>query len=284
MEEAVEKKISWLISDSTITVNFNGKTHMLPRTDNYAQLLIKALKEKDYDAIPDLISAAARIEKFSHGHFQVRDGEILIDGQVAPTMLGKKIKEFADQGLPYEPLVKFAQKLRCNTSKRALDHLYQFLEANNIAITESGNIVCYKRVRSDFMDIYSGTFDNSVGNTVSMPRNQVNEDPNQTCSAGLHTCSWGYLAHYGGSNEPILEVEIDPKDVVAIPVDYQQMKMRVSSYKVLGVVEKERLEALRFDNENSVQEIDNDEDDNYECCDCLDCENDGDFCEVCENN
>jgi hypothetical protein len=34
----------------------------------------------------------------------------------------------------------------------------------------------------------------------------------------------------------MLEVEVNPADVVAIPVDYNNAKMRVCKYKVLGVV------------------------------------------------
>ena len=67
----INNKISWLISDNTVTVNYDGKTHMLARSDAYSNLLIKALKEQDFDSIPTLLSAAKRIEKFSHGRFQV---------------------------------------------------------------------------------------------------------------------------------------------------------------------------------------------------------------------
>jgi hypothetical protein len=258
-----QKKMSWLISDSTVTVNFDGQTTMLSRSDAYADRLIKALKEKDLEAIPTLISAAKRIEKFSHGKFQVRDGKILIDGEEAPPMLGRKIKDFADQGLKYEPLILFAQKLQSSPSKRVLDHLYQFLEKNNFVISENGNFLAYKRVRDDFMDFYTGTMDNSVGNTVKMARNKVDENENRTCSTGLHCCGFSYLQHYHNGSGHILEVEVDPKDVVAIPVDYERSKMRVSSYKVLRVVKEESLDLLR--NTNQINENDS----------CKNCDDDG---------
>ena len=44
-----QKKVTWLISDNTITVNFDGQTTMLSRSDAYADRLIKALKEKDLE-------------------------------------------------------------------------------------------------------------------------------------------------------------------------------------------------------------------------------------------
>lgn len=258
-----DKKVSWLISDNTVTVNYDGQTHMLARTDAHANLLIKALKERDFDSIPTLISAAKRIEKFSHGRFQVRDGDILIDGQVAPPVLGRKIKEFSEQGLPYEPLVKFAQKLQRNPSHRATQHLYEFLEKNNHPITENGNFIAYKKVRENWMDIHSGTMDNSIGNIVSMPRNKVDEDPNRTCSSGLHCANWEYASGFGSGR--MLEVEVDPADVVAIPIDYNQSKMRVCKYKVLSEVQQELVGALRYDDDSLNDYL-------TEGCDHVDCE------------
>lgn len=280
--------ISWIASNNNITVNIDGRTHILPRTDAYAPKLIDALKAKRFDEVPQLVSAATRIEKFSEGKFQVRDGEILVDGVVAPPMLGRKIKDFADQGLPYEPMVKFARNLQRNPSKRAIDHLFQFLEKNNHAITENGNFIAYKKVREDFTDVHTGTFDNSPGKVVEMPRSKVNEDPNQTCSAGLHCANWEYAANFycGGK---MLEVEVDPADVVAIPVDYNQAKMRVSKYKVLGVVEQEFSGSLR--NTESGYEIDGDGDEDLdeERSYCEECGEDLlpdeiDLCEDCEDN
>lgn len=272
--EKQDRKVSWLISDNTVTVNFDGQTHMLPRSDAHSSLLIKALKEKDWEAVPTLVSAAKRIEKFSDGKFQVRDGEIFIDGEVAPPVLGQKIQDFSDQGLPYEPLVRFAKKLQQNPSKRATEHLYQFLEKNNHPITESGNFIAYKKVRNDFMDCHSGTFDNSVGNTITMPRSKVDSDPNRTCSTGLHVANWHYAEGFGSGI--MLEVEVNPADVVAIPIDYNQSKMRVCKYKVLSVVTAELETALRFEdgrtNDYRGQESAYCQDCGSLSCECEDCD------------
>lgn len=73
--------------------------------------------------------------------------------------------------------------------------------------------------------------DNSVGKVLEMPRNMVDEDKNRTCSAGLHFCSYDYLAHFGG--ERIMVLKINPKDVVAIPADYNNSKGRTCRYEVV---------------------------------------------------
>jgi hypothetical protein len=88
----------------------------------------------------------------------------------------------------------------------------------------------------------------------------VDEDPNNTCSYGLHVANWDYAYNnYGGKSDIMLEVEVDPADVVAIPVDYNQSKMRVCKYKVINVVSQESSFPLR--NTNLSENVDNTSDD-----------------------
>lgn len=278
-------KVAWLITDNNVTVNYEGQTHIVPRTDPLADRLIKAVKEKKLDQIPGLVSAAQRIEEFSKGQFVVRDGEILINGLPAPKVLGDKIVSFSNEGLPYEPLVKFAENLQKNPSFRAVNELFQFLEKNNHPFTENGCFIAYKRVRRDFKDIYTGTMDNSVGETPSMPRNMVNEDPTKTCSYGLHVANWHYAANLYSSvaDDIMLEVEVNPADVVAVPIDYDQAKMRVCKYKVLGVMNQAHStdKSLRVVDEVKFRADYSDIDHCMEC-DCILSEGDtGDLCPDC---
>lgn len=268
----MEKKVNWIITDHSIVVNYDGQTHQLSRTDACAPKLIQALKEKRYADIPGLISATTRLSKASSGMFSVKDGQVLVDGVPAPKVLGRKIEQFAQEGLPYEPLVKFAKNLQTNPSFRAVNELYQFLEKNNHPITENGCFIAYKKVRSDFKDIYTGTFDNSVGQVVEMKRNLVNEDPNQTCSFGLHVANWDYAKNqYGHGHDTMLEVEVNPADVVAVPVDYNQAKMRTCKYKVLSVVEQALSTTLRVVNPDYVPNYGGDRDEE-------ECDNSGEGC------
>jgi hypothetical protein len=92
--------------------------------------------------------------------------------------------------------------------------------------------MAYKRVRANFTDVHTGTFDNSPGTTVKMNRRDVNEDPTQTCSAGLHVCSYSYLSHFSGDR--VVSVKVNPRDCVAVPRDYSAAKMRVCEYTVIA--------------------------------------------------
>lgn len=234
----MSKEVSWLVTSQNVSVRWEGQSHIVSRGTPLADQLIAALKEDRLDEIPDLISVAMRIKTFSKGNFVVERGRVLINGVEAPQVLSDRIVQFSNEGLPFQPLLKFAENLQANPSFRAVNELFQFLEKNNHPLTENGRFIAYKKVRSDFKDAYTGTFDNSVGAEPSMPRNQVNEDPTQTCSDGLHVANWHYAANVysAGDGAIMIEVEVNPADVVAVPIDYDQAKMRCCKYKVLSVV------------------------------------------------
>ena len=269
----MSKRVNWTISENNISVNYDGETHIVPRTDALGERLIKAVKENKLQEIPALVSAAKRIELFSKGNFVVQDGRVMINGIAAPEVLSNKIIRFSNDGLPFQPLLKFAENLQSNPSFRAVNELYTFLEKNDHPLTESGNFIAYKRVRSTFRDIHSNTMDNSVGKLVEIPRNQVDEDSNRTCSHGLHVANWTYahtqFASSDASSDVMLEVEVNPADVVAIPTDYNNAKMRVCKYKVLGVVTTpfDPSTALRVVNPDYVppSDFEDEEDENDTC-------------------
>lgn len=253
--------VKYLITDNNISVNFDGETHIVARGSTYAEKLISALKEGRHDEVPGLVSAKSRIENFSEKTFTVESGEIFVNGVQAPEALGKKILKFANDGLPYQPLVRFAENLQRNPSQRSVDELFLFLETNEHPITEDGCFIAYRRVRGDFKDIYTGKFDNSPGQTLAMPREEVDPDGNRTCSTGFHAAAWKYAhSHYASKNpstDVIIEVKIDPADVVSVPVDYEFAKMRISRYEVLGVIEKQHSKDLGLrviDKEEQVED------------------------------
>ncbi len=294
----MQQRVNWFITDQNVTVNYGGQTHIVKRTDALANDMIRAIKENRTKDIPNLVSVAQAMAHKSKGNVVVKDGDLLVKGVKVPAELARKIQKFIDEGLPYQPLVKFAENLQSNPSFRAVNELFQFLEKNDHPFTENGNFIAYKRVKGDFMDIHSGTFDNHPGQVPSVPRNQVDEDSNRTCSNGLHVANWHYahtqFASHNPSTDIMLEVEVNPADVVAIPTDYNQSKMRVCKYKVLGVVETEFKDSnlrvvdpnFSFDEEEEEEE----EDEVHTCAECG-CETvpgytfceDCDGCEDCGN-
>ena len=135
----------------------------------------------------------------------------------------------------YQYALKFMIKMVENDMDEAsMDGLFKFLKNARIPINSNGNILTYKLINSDYTDCYTGKIDNSIGKTVSMERSKVTYNPQQTCAAGLHVCSYSYLTHYHGNRIVICEVE--PHNVVSVPVDYNYAKMRCCQYTVVEEV------------------------------------------------
>lgn len=288
-------KINYLISKDCVVVNFDGKTASVHKSDPAYQPVISAIKAGNLSEIPTLICREEAVKKASGGAFEVRNGMILVDGQEVRGELGLRIMEFYNEQLPMGPLVAFARKVRLNPSFRAVNDLFSFLDKNKHPITEDGNFIAYKRVHAAddqgrYLDIHSKTMDNAPGKTLEMPRNQVDEDPTRTCSSGLHVANWDYAANvYGSGTGVMLEVAVSPEDVVAIPVDYNQAKMRVCKYTVIGEVKNanENKHLVRNLNQQDEEEVSNvshdvgEEPEEEECWngECEDC---GELLSLCE--
>lgn len=195
------------------------------------------LNSKRFDEVPAAVSLALAIEVHTKGKFIVQNGVVVIDGEELPGALSNKLLEFVENNLSTAPLERFWDNLKLNPAESAREDLFGYLEANQAPLTADGCFVAYKKVKEDWWDSYTGkTHLNKPGLTVKMDRVKVDGDRRNTCSRGLHVAAWGYASGFSGSR--ILEVKINPRDVVAVPPDYQQQKMRVCQYLVLRQTDK----------------------------------------------
>lgn len=227
----------YLITGNAVVVVINNKQHTLSKGNIGFEALIDAIKEGRWEDVPALASPVTAVRKFSNGLVDVVDGQVTYAGEAIHSVLAQKIVDMFEQGFDIRPLTNFMRNLFSNPSKRAVDELYGFLEAGNMPITEDGHFLAYKKVREDYKDVHSGTFDNSVGQVVSMVRNKVDDNKDNTCSVGLHFCSFDYLKSFGGTR--IMILKINPADVVSIPSDYGNAKGRCWKYEVVGEVPRE---------------------------------------------
>ncbi len=235
---------------NSITVSIDGKSYIILKDDGMFPILEQALRDKNEEQIKRAVSVANYMKEKSQGLLDIIDGVVYLDNKPIHGALGQRFVEFINNKIDLDPLLNFCRKLRKNPSKASIDQLFGFLDANKHPITKTGNFIAYKKIRSDFKDFHSGTFDNSPGAVLEMPRAQVNENPTQTCAAGLHVANWDYAYNsFHGGNGLMVEVEVDPADVVAVPIDYNQGKMRTCSYTVIKVITAKRQETLLADGE-----------------------------------
>jgi hypothetical protein len=120
-----------------------------------------------------------------------------------------------------------------NPSMTSRNELFLFLEAANLPISEDGCFRAYKAVTSDFKDKHSRKFDNSPGVTLEMPRRDVDDNREQTCSYGFHAAAYEYAKGFMSGGDKLVAVKIHPADVVSVPSDYNNQKLRCCKYSVV---------------------------------------------------
>lgn len=229
--------------NGTISIMIDGKMKPVDTAHRNYDAIKNAIIACQWDIIPNLINIKEQVESAiqssaTAGKVTIENGEVFYNNKAIHNSLTERIIDMARQGFDIGYMVKFLENLMKNPSFRAVNELYGFLESGSIPITENGTFLAYKKIRNDWTDIHSGTFDNSIGAVCEMPRNMVDEDSSRTCSAGLHVCSYDYLAHFSRDNDDrVVICEINPADVVSIPADYNNTKMRVCKYTVIGEVE-----------------------------------------------
>lgn len=191
------------------------------------------------DQIYDLIDLKQSLQEYSEGKVKVTaDGVFLdgrlVDGRLSDRLMSAVFDGVLDANTTLKGLANFMAKLEENPSNRVVGRLYDFLKANDIRINDDGDVVTLKVVRDNYKDKYTGTMDNSPGTFVSVPRNQVDDRDENTCSNGLHVCSIKYFVDgpYYNEGDTVVECLVHPKDWVSIPVDYDNSKARVCAYKV----------------------------------------------------
>jgi hypothetical protein len=258
-------KVNYLWLKDSINLSFEGKHFTISSGDPLFEKVTQAIREQRLEDIPSIVDISKDLKIAG---LELKDGA-LYDGETAlPEALNRRILEYRDGAIPYDSLLKFWENVKKNPSFNSRQMLFSFLAHNGHPITEDGCFIAYRGVREDFKDKHSGTFDNSPGSVCEMPRDQVDDNPNNTCSKGLHVACFDYAKGFGAK---LVEVKVNPEDVVAVPTDYNGTKMRVCKFEVIQECESMRTETL-YNHGISREELCDDESDEDGCEDCGDCE------------
>lgn len=242
----------YIISASSIIAVVDGIPYQVNAANKGLYDTVKRLiKAGNFADIPDAIDRAAHLAKriaakaHGFGDLTVRDRKVYLrekDGSERRLQGYEitKLLELLDAGFDITPMANFIVRVRSNPNEPVQARLYEFMEYGNLPLTSDGCFLAYKVVRNNYLDKHSGSFDNSVGKTCEMKREAVDDNDNQTCSRGLHACSKEYIEAflYEGAKDRLMVVKIAPEDVVSIPVDYNNTKLRTCKYVVVGEIKK----------------------------------------------
>lgn len=213
----------------------DGQTHNIARTDSIFDPVIDFLKDGDFESAIGLIQQGIVADQVLDlgDNLKVIDGVLYWHGIKQDHGVGNRILSDIANGTFDDRYAKFLGKLLRNSSYKSVMMLYEFLEANKMEILPDGNFIAFKGVKNKengvWRDWYTGLVPNYQGMTVSMPRNMVEDDPTKACSQGLHIGSKEYASKYGN----VMEVSVNPANVVSVPYNYENKKARCCEYYVM---------------------------------------------------
>lgn len=248
------KSLTWYVGDESYTVTDDHKNF----DSIYRKVRWGAPKE---DILP-LFSNKTRVNDYFESaglygcHF---DGNVVwVNGQQVQDELSTLIIDHVNEGTDPTHLVTFFNKLLNNPSYQSQKELVSFIARHGLTITKQGNFIAYKGLRRDGRSVHSGNatvngkavnghIPNQVGNVISMPRGSVDDNRNVGCSQGLHAGTWSYASSFGRGETA--RVEIDPSDVVSVPKDSSEQKLRVCKYTVVESSLTKPTESLLWSND-----------------------------------
>lgn len=233
--------VPFVVNANSLTVFVDGRTFAVTATNKLYKMILDALKVKDWDVVRNLSRMKDLIVVKSQGAISLTEDAIYFNGSPIHNSLTNRIMDMFAGGFDIDPMLRFLENLMQNPSQSAINELYDFLACSELPITEDGHFLAYKMINRDYKDIYSGTMDNSVGQVLEVPRQSVDDNRHRTCSSGLHFASLNYVenGHYGSpsAGHRLVVLKINPRDVVSIPVDYNNSKGRACKYLVLEEIE-----------------------------------------------
>jgi hypothetical protein len=252
-----------------------GKSQVATREHpNFPLILQKISDATTEQEVIDLFDVRSAVEgRFNKvsDRVSIRGNFVYFDNMPQEGVLVDTILQFHYAGSDdFMSLVNFMEKIELNPNPNSRENLFRWLKSGRFSITPDGDIIAYKGVNrktgatmvgeGDANDEYlstrsgpaivdgnphkSGLVPNRPGIIVEMARNEVKFDPYVTCSTGLHVADWSYASGMGDS---VLMVLVNPRDVVSVPVDHGDKKMRVCRYKVLKQVDQEDQNMLHVD-------------------------------------
>lgn len=230
-----------------VCVFCNNKQYLVRRENFLFKKLMEEVNGGNADEFLRLLnqtdSPASIVNNVTNGrvsfeNFQVCQNGQPVENEKVQSLFSNRIEQYLRDGLSIMPILNFIENLLDNPSKNSLEQAYEFLEKNNLPLTDDGHFLAYKSVQNDYKDKHSGTYDNKPGEIIETSRNAVDDNPERACSYGFHVGALEYSGPNGWYNnqtdDKCIIVKVNPKDVVAVTNDHNHQKCRVCRYEVLS--------------------------------------------------
>jgi hypothetical protein len=239
---------------SNIVVFIPGSTPQVAHEShpNFAAIVAGALAgDESIAELFDIAQTAAQKFQRLSERVTTANGRLYLDGEEVNNALSSQVLRFIEAGVEdWQPLVSFFENVQSNPNEHSREQMYEWLDRRAFTITDDGWIVGYKGVRVDPDDgftsisqgkavvngeVFNGFIPTNPGDVVEMPRSEVEWDPTVGCHRGLHVGTWEYAA--GFAQGAVMEVHVNPRDVVSVPTDCDAAKVRCCRYSIIRVID-----------------------------------------------
>lgn len=228
----------------SIAVYINGHVLLTDNTHTKFDEIVERVLQDDLDDLEALFSPEQAIKtQFAKLSADVRieNGVVHYRNKPISGALVEQIVNRYDAGEEYGSFVRFLERLQSNPNPHSVEHLYRWIADRHLTLTSDGKIVGYKGLNPDSTSIHAGpgirngvdvngNIKNLEGDVIEMAREDVTFDSGIGCAQGLHVGTWSYARGFGRG--VVREVFVDPADVVSVPTDCADEKMRVCRYTV----------------------------------------------------
>lgn len=255
------QRLPFTISNQSLTFYIKGRPFSLVRDHgSYAAVrehLLAPDAPHDPEWLHSMVDVRAALMRESQGRIVFDGDDIVFRGKPLHNVWVDKILDFRNAGETYSPIWNALDRLVHNPIPAAIERLPIFLERTKLGFLPDGRFIAFKGVNANYESARAnldGTrFTHQIGDKPRMAREDVDADPNQTCSHGLHVGAPGYVRdHYNGGKYALVLVAVDPVDVVAVPTDYDGEKMRVCGYEVIDHLDQDYSDELLGKLRNTV--------------------------------
>ena len=233
--------MNYIVSgNGTMTIVVSNESHTVGHDHPNYMAIKECLGNNDEANLIPLLDIPTSILNYTEGKVDIKDGILQYDEEEIHNALTDRVMQMMRDGFPFKPMLNFLANVLENPSNRAVEELYSFLENKNLPITEDGCFLAYKAVTHDYRDKWTGNIDNSVGQQVGMTRRKVNDNCDVGCSEGLHCGAIEYVEGYSRitgdpeTDDKVIIVKVNPKDVVSVPLDCECQKVRTCAYEVVA--------------------------------------------------
>lgn len=245
------KNIDYALGDNSVFIydRINSKAVEITNDRINYKPVIEAIKDNDEEGVLLALDEKKVLNIISDGKVVVNGDKVFFNGAELHSAEAAKLVQLVSEGITdISRWCRFIERLHANPSYHCREQAYNFIAHSGMPITNEGKLIGYKGVQENYYSKYGnknnvitkgivneqGQILNTVGSTIEMPRSNVDDNPNNGCSSGLHVGSHDYADSWASSDGNLMIVEYCPSDIVSVPSDCNHSKLRVCKYTVVA--------------------------------------------------